>query len=155
MNINNIMADPVNYVIGPLESNINSGDPQGIKPYLQERKDIDKEADKLDISISNAKDIIDNFLGLVNKYGWGRLAFMVRTGVGNKNIFQNVYQTKIVDMHVQPFGYFGLQGIANLKKFLPNPLIVAAIKQFAQTPQEVQNIYDRVISGNIFKAIEG
>ena len=33
----------------------------GIKIYLQDKKDIDKESDKLDISVSNSKDTIDHF----------------------------------------------------------------------------------------------
>ena len=49
--------------------------------------DIYKEADKLDIPISNAKEIIDHFLGIDNKYGWGSLELMVHTGTGNNNIF--------------------------------------------------------------------
>ena len=62
-------APVVNYVISPFEDNINPGDPKGLKLYLQETKDIDKEADKLDISVSNAKDIIDHFLSIASKYG--------------------------------------------------------------------------------------
>ena len=42
---------------------------------------------KSNISVSNAKDIIDNFLGLDNKYGWVRFEFMVDTGTDAKNIF--------------------------------------------------------------------
>ena len=70
----------VKYVIITFEGNINPGDLKGIKMYLQETKDIDKEADKLDISVSNAKDIIDHFLSIAKKYDSGRLAFMVQTG---------------------------------------------------------------------------
>ena len=44
-------APVVNYVISPFEDNINPGYPKGLKLYLQETKDIDKEADKLDISV--------------------------------------------------------------------------------------------------------
>ena len=49
--------------------NINHGDPQGLKFYPQATKYNDKEADKLYISVSNAKDIIYHFLILANKYG--------------------------------------------------------------------------------------
>ena len=38
------MADVVKYVISPFEGNINTGDLQGIKLYLQGTKDIYKEA---------------------------------------------------------------------------------------------------------------
>ena len=52
------------------KGNIHPGDPTGIKLYLQGTKEIDKEADKLDISVSNAKYIVGHFLSLANKYGW-------------------------------------------------------------------------------------
>ena len=45
----------VNYVLSPFEGNINTGDPMGIKLDLQVTKEIDKETDKLDISVSNLK----------------------------------------------------------------------------------------------------
>ena len=61
-NLNNISTNPkvhmaapfVNYVIRPFEGNINHGYQQLLKMYLQATKKIDKEADKLDISVSNA-----------------------------------------------------------------------------------------------------
>ena len=59
------MADTVvNYVLSRLEENIYYGDPQGLKLYLQAKKEIYKEAEKLYISVSNAKDIIDHFISL-------------------------------------------------------------------------------------------
>ena len=63
------MAAPMNYVLSPFEDNINPRDPRGITIYLQETKDINKEASILDISVSNAEDIIDHFISLDNKYG--------------------------------------------------------------------------------------
>ena len=90
----------------------------------------------MDISVSNAKDIIDNFLSLDNKYGWGRLAFMVDAGKCSKNIFIQVEQIQIVDMHHQAHGYFVLLGIGIVKiQFLPNPLEVSDIKPFANNVQ--------------------
>ena len=80
----------VNCVLRPFEGYINHGYPTGIKIYLQATKEIDKETDKLDISASNSKDIIDNFLSLDNKYGWGRLAFVLGTADGPRNIFRVV-----------------------------------------------------------------
>ena len=77
----------VNNVISPFEGNINTRKPQGITLYIQATREIEKEYDMLDISVSNTKDIIDNFPILENKYGWGRLIFMVNTTEGNKNIF--------------------------------------------------------------------
>ena len=58
-----------NYVLRPFEGNINPRNPTGLKLYLQATKEIDKETDKLDISVSNAKDIVYRFLSLSNKYG--------------------------------------------------------------------------------------
>ena len=63
------MCDPVlNYLIIPFEGNIITEDPQGIKLYLQAKKETDKKYDKLDISFSNAKYIIYNFISLAKKY---------------------------------------------------------------------------------------
>ena len=53
----------VNYVLRPFEGNINPRYPMGIKLYLQATKEIDKETDKINISVSKTKDIIDHFLG--------------------------------------------------------------------------------------------
>ena len=52
------MSAPVNYLLNPFEGNINHGDPKGLKIYLKAKEEIDKEADKVDISVSNPKDII-------------------------------------------------------------------------------------------------
>ena len=81
------MAD-VNCVISPFEGNISTGYPKGIKLHLQATKEIDKETGKLDISVSNSKDIIYHFLSLANKYGWGCFALMVNTGTGAKEILE-------------------------------------------------------------------
>ena len=84
------MADLVNCILSLFEEKINPGDITGIKLYLQATKEIYKEDDKLDIPVSNAKDIIDDFLSLANKYGSGRFSFIVQTGAGAKNIFRQV-----------------------------------------------------------------
>ena len=44
------MAD-ANDVISPFERNTNPGYPMGLKLYLQENKEIDKETEKLDILV--------------------------------------------------------------------------------------------------------
>ena len=94
------MEAPVGkYFIIPSKGNITPGDPQGLKLYIQATKEIYKEADKTDISVSNVEDIIDHFISLVKKYGWESLAFMVKNGVVAKNIFRQVDQLQIVDMH--------------------------------------------------------
>ena len=68
------MTNPVvNYMLSPFEGNINPENPQGTKLYLQAKKEIDKESEKLDSPVSNTKDIIDNFTSLANKYDRGRL----------------------------------------------------------------------------------
>ena len=45
------IAATVECVLIPSKGNTNNEDPQGLKIYLQEKKDIDKEAEKLDISV--------------------------------------------------------------------------------------------------------
>ena len=80
----------VNYVLSLFEGNKNPRYSMGIKLYLQASKCIYKETDKLDISVSNYKHIIDHFLSLADKYGLGRLAFMVVTATGTNNIFRLV-----------------------------------------------------------------
>ena len=82
----------VNYMLSPFEGNTNPGYTQGLNLYLQATKEIDKETDKLDISVSNTKDIIDNFISLATKHGWGRLSFMVEADAGPNNVFRQVYQ---------------------------------------------------------------
>ena len=50
LNINTLvqtMESPVEYVLIPSEGNVNHGDPQGLKLYLQAIKEIEKESDKL------------------------------------------------------------------------------------------------------------
>ena len=63
------MKDPENYVLSPFEGNIYTGYTQVIKLYLISTKEIYKEPNKLDMSVSNFKDIKDHFLILANKYG--------------------------------------------------------------------------------------
>ena len=125
------MTYTVNYVLSPFKGNINGKDPQGIKLYLQTTKDIKKEADKLDISVSNAKYVVQIFLSLAKKYFCRRLAFMVETSAGDKNIFCQVENIQIADMQVQAFIYFGLGVIGNVNQFLPNPLFVSALQNLA------------------------
>ena len=132
------MAHPVvNYVISPFEGNINPGDPKGIKLYLKATNQIDKESEKLDISVSNTKDLIDHFLSLDNKYGWVRLAFLIKTGAGAKNMFRQVYQIQMTYIHHQSHGYFGLTVIANVVNALPKPLVVLALLNLVTSAQEV------------------
>ena len=86
------MAD-VNYILIPFEGRINPGYPTGIKLYFWATNKIDRETDKLDISVSNPKEIIEHFLSFDKKYVWGRLAFMVGTDKGtNKNfrVLENI-----------------------------------------------------------------
>ena len=71
------MESSMNYVMSLFEGNIKPGYSQGLKLYLQETREIEMEADKLDISVSNTKDSIYHFLSLATKYYWGILAFVV------------------------------------------------------------------------------
>ena len=57
-------APVVKYVLSPFEGNIITEYSQGIKLYIYSKKEIDEEDDKLDISVSNAKDIIYNSISL-------------------------------------------------------------------------------------------
>ena len=88
----------VNYLLRPFEGNIIHVDTMGIKIYSQETKEIGKETNKLDISFSNAKDTINHFLSISNKYVCVRLAFMVRTDIVAKNIFRVVEKIQIADV---------------------------------------------------------
>ena len=97
-------ATVVNYMLRIFERNINPEYPKGIKIYLKETKDIDKESDKLDISVSNTKDIIDYFLIWDNKYVLVSLAFMVETSAVPNNIFMQVEHIKIADINYQAYG---------------------------------------------------
>ena len=76
---------------------------------------------------------------------------MVETGAGDKKFVCQVDQIKILDMQVQMFGYFGLQGIGNLNQFLPKPLVVSDLQTLANNQQEIQNVYNRVCSDMISK----
>ena len=78
---------------------------------------------------------------------------MVRTGAGNKNIFSQVDQINIADMHIQSFGYFVLQVIVNINQVLPNPIVVSYLQNLPNTIYEVENFYDRVRSDMIAKAV--
>ena len=109
-----MVALVVNNVISPFDGNINPVDSQGIKLYFQAKKQIYKETDGIYISVSNSKDIIDHFPILDNKYVWRCLSCMLDTGAGANNIFSQVEQPHISDMHTQAFGYFGLKGIGSV-----------------------------------------
>ena len=134
-------APTVKYVLRPFEWNINTGNPTGLRLYLQEKKEIYKEADGLDISVSNSKEIIDNFPNISYKYGWLSLAFMVQTGAGEKNIFSMVEKIQLADIRHQAHGYFGLIGIGNVINPLRNTLVLLAIKNLATNNQKETNFH--------------
>ena len=56
--------EDVNYVLIPFEGNINYGYPTGIKLCFQATREIDKETDNLDISVSYTKYIVYHFFSL-------------------------------------------------------------------------------------------
>ena len=98
----------VNYVLSPFTRNINLGDTQELKLYLQATKEIKKET-KNDVFVSNAKDVVDHFLVFANKYGWACLTFRVATADGVKNIFWLVENISLTAMKNQAWRCFGLQ----------------------------------------------
>ena len=112
------------------------GDQQRIKLYLLATRKIDKGSEKLEISVSNVKDIIDLFLSLANNYGRGRIEFMIQTSSSNKRICWKSDQINIMDMHVKLFGYFGLQVIGNVDQVIPNSLVVQALQNIANHAQK-------------------
>ena len=146
----------ISYVLCPFEGNINSRYPTGIKIYIQLTKEIEKN-DKLDISFSNAKDIIDHFLSLNKNCGWVYLAFRVGTVSGQNNIFRVIKKINLADIYQQARGYFGLMGIRNIDiSPLTSLLEVSVLKSLADIDViEIQNVYYRVSSDMIAKAIEG
>ena len=71
LNINKpSQMEAVNYVLSPFEGNLNTGDPTGLKILIPANKEVVKETDNLDISVSNSKYIVDHFLSkLTNMAG--------------------------------------------------------------------------------------
>ena len=89
ININHpVQMTAMNNVLSPFEGNIHFGYPTGVKLYLQATKEIYKETSMLYISVYNSKDILYCTPSSANKYGWGRLAFMVNSGTGAKNFLE-------------------------------------------------------------------
>ena len=132
---------PVNYVMSPIEWKINPGDTTRIGIYVRSTKEINKETEKLHISVLNAKDIVYQSLSISNKYGWGRLDFMVNTGTVTMNIFRLVEQIILEAIQNQAHGYFGLIGIVNYVDPFPSPLIVSSITYLYENcrTSEVEN----------------
>ena len=123
----------VNYVLSPFEGNIDPGYPTGIKLYLQSTKDINKETDKINITVSNEKVIVDHFITLANKYGWGRLVFMVGTTTVSKKMFRVLEQIKI--KHIEILYFWESKTLLNLLQslykyqLLPTYMMKLKIKQ--------------------------
>ena len=58
-------------------------------------------------------------------------------------------------MRIQAFGYFGMQGIGNVNRVLPNPLTVSDLTKLSGGDAiEMQIFYDRLRLDIIAKAIE-
>ena len=105
--------------------------------------------------VSNSKNIKDHFLSQDKSYDWGRLAFMLDTSAGPKNIFRQVKRNHIADIHYQYHGYFGLLGIKKIGyDALPDRLIVSNLQNVNGNIQQVQYFYDRVRSYMISKETE-
>ena len=106
----------------------------------------------MDILVSKAKDIIDLFLSLANKYGWVCLAVMVKNGAGTNNIFRQVEQIRLADTHHKASGYFGITVIENVgNNFLPKPLVASSPLNLYTSAQEVKQFYDILRSDMISK----
>ena len=70
------------------------------------------------------------FFSLANKYGWGRLAFMLKTSAGTKKIFRQEDNIQITDIHHKSYGYLGLPGIGNIgNNVLKKPLVLSVLKK--------------------------
>ena len=80
---------------------------------------------------------------------------MVLTGAVANNIFRQLDQIQIAYIHHQSHCYFGLIGIGNVgNNVLTKPLLAPSPINLATSAQEVQNLYDRVHSYMIYKAVE-
>ena len=64
---------------------------------------------------------------------------MVETGSGTNNIFRQVNQIQLSDIHHQAYGNFGLTGIVSFVNVLPNPLVLSALLKLFTSEQEVKN----------------
>ena len=96
-----------------------------------------------------------SFLGIANKYGLGRLAFIVNNTVGNKIIVWTVYRIDIEDMHLQNQGYFGLQGIINLNQCLTDTLKTSdLIKLEDSDAKKIMIFHERVFKEINAKSFE-
>ena len=64
---------------------------------------------------------------------------MLYTGEYAKDIFREVEQIQISDIHHQAHGYFRMLGIGNVvNQVISNPLVVSAIQKLDSNVQEVQ-----------------
>ena len=123
----------------PFEGDINTGDPQGLKIYLQATNKIEKEDYKINTSLSNDKAIIYHFLSISNKYGLLCLVLMLWTGASAKNFFRRVEKTQMSDMNHQGHWYFGLIVIGNVENnIIPNLLVLSALHILSGSTEEVQ-----------------
>ena len=63
---------------------------------------------------------------------------MEDTGAGENNIFCQVEQIRIEDMQFQALWYFLLQGIVNVTIYVPNPLVVSALKNYQKINRRLE-----------------
>ena len=65
---------------------------------------------------------------------------MANTGAGDNNIFWQVENIHIADIHHQAHGYFGVPGNGNIgNQLLPKPFVLSALHNLANSAQLVQN----------------
>ena len=79
---------------------------------------------------------------------------MVTTVAKNKNIFHQEEQISLTYMHKQSWGYFGLEIIVCVIQPISDPLISQDLANIAISEKEEQNLFGRVCSDTISKAIE-
>ena len=144
------------FALCQFEQDINPGDSTGLKLYLQATKEIEKEEDCLEVSVSNAKDVLDYFTALASRFGWARLTNRIAVdGDETKSIFKQVESLSVEDLKYQAWGYFSVNGIGNQAGDPPHPLEYDELDDLDGNAIQRSCFYDRVRSDMIAKAIEG
>ena len=87
---NPTMAATTSYVTNPYLENINPGDSNGSKLYMEATEPLDKDH-KIEIKVDNANKFLDQVHSDANKFGWGPLVFRVQTG-SNPGSFESLLE---------------------------------------------------------------
>ena len=105
--------------------------------HFQSLKEINKEENKVNISVANAKYVVDHFPGFTKKYGWGRFSFKVTTGYDNKNLFLQTETIVLAEMKTQAW-FFGTVDIGHVVIASPSPLEVQDFPNIDTDKQQEQ-----------------